>query len=209
MAVVAEQQGCAVATEEVPKLLGPPGGVTPVAAHQGGGDGALRATGEDDATVEVGGVDRRRLAISKQGGRGQPRPSLGKGAGGGPERGRPLRWGQGGTAAAGRNRGRGAAADSGGDGAVEAGQPQPWLPFDPGKLSGTDRPGELAVAAAMAGEEAQAVATVEVELDADDGADPGRSGRFHEADGSVQAVAVAQPQCVDPQRGGGGHQGAR
>jgi hypothetical protein len=32
MAVVAEQQGCAVATEEVPKLLGPPGGVTPVAA---------------------------------------------------------------------------------------------------------------------------------------------------------------------------------
>jgi len=27
MAVVAEQQGCAVATEEVPKLLGPPGGV--------------------------------------------------------------------------------------------------------------------------------------------------------------------------------------
>ena len=96
-----------------------------------------------------------------------------------------------------------------GDPPIEPGQAQPRLPLDAGELGGADRPGELPVAAAMAGEQAQTITAVEVELGADDSADPGRAGRLHEADGAVQAVAVAQPQRLDPQRGGGGHQGAR
>src|ERR1035437_4260660 len=90
MAVVAEQQGDAVAAEEVAQLLDASGGAAPVAADQRGGDGALRATGEHRAAGEVGGVDARRLARSKRRRRGQPGPALRKGTRGGPERGRAL-----------------------------------------------------------------------------------------------------------------------
>ena len=108
MAVMGEQQGDAVAPEAVTQLFDAASCSAQVAAHQGGGDEALGATGEDGAAVEVGGVDGRRLALGQEGGRGQARPSLRERTGGGPERGGPLRGRQGGPAPA-----RGAA-DGGG-----------------------------------------------------------------------------------------------
>src|SRR5665213_1397551 len=148
---------------------------------------------------------RRRRAGDRSPGTVRPqRPVRRRRLHGGGPRGRALRRRQGGTATAGRgDTGRG------GDRRVETGQAQPGLTLDTGQLGGADRPAELAVAAAVAGDQVEAIAAVEVEVDADDGADPGRAGRLHEADGAVQAVAVAQSQGFDPQRGGGGHQGAR
>src|ERR1700680_3546507 len=60
----------------------------------------------------------------------------------------------------------------------------------------------------MTGEQAQAIASVEVELDADDRPDPGDTRRLHEADGPVQPVAIAQSQRLDAQARGGRGQGA-
>ncbi len=203
MAVMAEQKSDAVAPEAVAQLLGASGGATQVATHQGGGDDALGTAGEHGAAVEVGGVDGRRLAVSQRGGRGQSRPALREGAGGGPERSGPFRGRQRGPAPARRGGGRAAV-----DLPVQAGHAQPRLSLDAGELGGADGPGELAIATAMASEQAKTVATVEVDLGPDDGANPGAAGRLHEADDAVEPVPVAQPQRLDPQCGGGGHQGA-
>ena len=205
MAMVAEQQRDPVTPEAVAQLLTAAHGAAQVAMHQGGGDGTLGAAGEDCAAVEVGGVDRGRLTLGKRGARGQPWPALREGPGGGAERGRPLRRWQGGPASPGRRHGGGPARDP----AVEPGEPQAWLALDPGELGGADGPGELPVAAAMTGDQANPVAPVEVELGTDDRADPGSAGRLHEADGAVQTIAIAQSERLDPQRGGAGHQGAR
>ena len=137
--------------------------------------------------------------------------SPGQPCGKGPAVGRSAAGRSGGGRVGRRRRGApgGEAVASAGNPPVEPGQAQPRLSLDAGELGGADRPGELAVAAAMAGEQADPVAAVEVELGADDRADPRGASRLHEADGAVQAVAVAQPQRLDAQRGGGGHQGAR
>ena len=194
MAMVGDQEGRPVPAEAFAQPLGEALGSPPVTGDERGDHGALRSAGERDAVVEVLGVDHRRRALHPIPGRGQRWPSLGEGAGGGPE-----------GLGSGRRGDRGALPSEAQGwcfAAVgEAGDAQARLALDAGELGGADRPAELAVAAPATGEEADPAGVDEVQLDAHHRANAGLAGGLDEADGAVEPVAVAEAEAPDLQPG--------
>ena len=85
VAMVGEQEGRPIPAEAFAQPLGEALGSAPVTGDEGGDHGALRSAGQRDAVVEVGGIHHRRWGLHPVPCRGQRRPALGEGPGGGPE----------------------------------------------------------------------------------------------------------------------------
>jgi hypothetical protein len=81
------------------------------------------------------------------------------------------------------------------------------LCLDPRKLGAAQRSAELAVAGAVASQQAHAIAVGQFDIAADDGMDAKPPGRVDEFDGSIEAASVTEAKSGDAEVGHGSNQG--